>query len=424
MNHSPKSDLKQGLKSGTQPMGGRPSAGSAPPGTGPAGAEQDTVPAAGANRGAVTARTNHERASAEEQRERPGTAGGSLLPASRTGERKLEHVRLCLEEEVAGTGITTGLERYRFKHCALPEIDFEEISLQTRFLGRTLRTPLLISSMTGGSEATGRINARLAAAAGRRGWALGVGSVRAAVERSELADTFRVREAAAGVPVIANLGAVQLAYGFGAEECRRAVEIAEADWLVLHLNGLQEIFQPEGNTRFGNLLKRIETVCRTLEVPVGIKEVGWGIDGETARRLHEAGAAFIDVAGAGGTSWSQVEKFRSTDPVRRAAAEAFADWGIPTADCIAEVRAAVPDGALIGSGGLQSGVDAAKAIALGADLAGFGRGLLGAAVSSEEALDVALAQVELELKTAMFGIGVSDPAALRLTDRLVPKSRL
>lgn len=352
----------------------------------------------------------------------PGGAGEkSLLPSSTTGERKLEHVRLCLNEDVGGSGITTGLEEYRFLHNALPELNFDDISLRTVFLGRELQTPLLISSMTGGSKATGAINGRLAEVAGRRGWALGVGSVRAAVERAELAETFRVRERAPGIPVIANIGAVQLSYGFGVEECLRAVEIAGADWLVLHLNGLQEVFQPEGNTGFSSLLAAIEKVCRALPVPVGIKEVGWGIDGETALRLYNAGAAFIDVAGAGGTSWSQVEKFRSTDPVRRAAAEAFADWGIPTADCIRGVRAAAPHGALIGSGGLKHGVDAAKALALGADLAGFGRSLLGPAVDSEEALDRALAQVELELRIAMFGIGAADLSALRGTPRLLKR---
>ncbi|CAM4283468.1 type 2 isopentenyl-diphosphate Delta-isomerase [Paenibacillus typhae] len=352
----------------------------------------------------------------------PGSSGDkSLLPSSTTGERKLEHVRLCLNEDVGGSGVTTGLEEYRFLHNALPELNFDDISLRTVFLGRELQTPLLISSMTGGSKATGAINSRLAEVAGRRGWALGVGSVRAAVERAELAETFRVRERAPGIPVIANIGAVQLSYGFGVEECRRAVEIAGADWLVLHLNGLQEVFQPEGNTGFGSLLGAIEKVCRALPVPVGIKEVGWGIDGETALRLYNAGAAFIDVAGAGGTSWSQVEKFRSTDPVRRAAAEAFADWGIPTAECIRGVRAAAPHGALIGSGGLKHGVDAAKALALGADLAGFGRSLLGPAVESEEALDRALAQVELELRIAMFGIGAADLSALRGTPRLLKR---
>ncbi|MFE0557818.1 type 2 isopentenyl-diphosphate Delta-isomerase [Paenibacillus sp. NPDC058910] len=344
---------------------------------------------------------------------------GRLMPEVPTGERKIEHVRLCLNEEVGSVGVTTGFERYRFRHSALPEIDFEDIKLDTTFLDFSVRTPFLISSMTGGSKATGEINRRLAEAAQRRGWALGVGSVRAAVEKEELASTFRVRESAPSVPVIANLGAVQLNYGFGLNDCQRAVDIAGADMLVLHLNGLQEVFQPEGNTRFGCLLGRIEDLCRTLSVPVGIKEVGWGIDGETARSLLNIGAAFIDVAGAGGTSWSQVEKFRSPDPVRRAAAEAFAGWGNPTAECIVEVREAAPTCALIGSGGLQSGVDAAKALSLGADLAGYGRGLLGSAVESVEALDQRLAQVELELRTAMFGIGAGNIDALKSTNRLI-----
>ncbi|MCY7559551.1 type 2 isopentenyl-diphosphate Delta-isomerase [Paenibacillus macerans] len=291
-----------------------------------------------------------------------------------TSERKTEHIRLCLEEQVNAEGIRTGFEKYVFRHNALPELNFDEISLKTTFLGAPIRTPLLISSMTGGSKLAGEINMRLAEAAERRGWTMGVGSIRAAVERDELAPTFAVRRFAPSIPVIANLGAVQLNYGYGPEDCRRAVDIAGADMLVLHLNGLQEVFQPEGNTSFGGLLSRIEQVCKALPVPVGVKEVGWGIDGGTAKRLRGAGVAFIDVAGAGGTSWSQVEKFRSGDLVRRAAAEAFADWGIPTAECIREVRAAVPDAALIGSGGLNTGVDAAKALALGADLAGFGIG--------------------------------------------------
>ncbi|RUT41777.1 type 2 isopentenyl-diphosphate Delta-isomerase [Paenibacillus anaericanus] len=335
------------------------------------------------------------------------------------GGRKTEHIRLCLEEEVGAEGISTGFEKYMFRHNALPELNFEDISLKTTFLGAPVRTPFLISSMTGGSELAAMINDRLAEAAERRGWAMGVGSVRAAVERNELSSTFAVRRKAPSIPIIANLGAVQLNYGFSTEDCMRAVDIVGADMLVLHLNSLQEVFQPEGNKAFGGLLSRIEDICRSLPIPVGVKEVGWGIDGVTAKRLRGAGVAFIDVAGAGGTSWSQVEKFRSADPVRRAAAEAFADWGIPTAECIREVRAAVPDAALIGSGGLNNGVDAAKALALGANLAGFGRALLEPAVHSEERLDALLERVEFELRTAMFGIGTGDIPALNSTTRLV-----
>ncbi|MEJ8305339.1 type 2 isopentenyl-diphosphate Delta-isomerase [Saccharibacillus sacchari] len=336
-----------------------------------------------------------------------------------TGDRKSEHVRLCLEEDVSGVGVTTGLERYGFRHNALPELNFDDIDLSTAFVGRSLRAPLLISSMTGGSAGTGRINERLAEAAQLRGWAMGLGSVRAAVEREDLAATFKVRHKAPDIPIIANLGAVQLNYGFGADECRRAVEIAEADALVLHLNSLQEVFQPEGNIDFADLLPKIKRLCSELGVPVGVKEVGWGIDGDTALRLAEAGVAFVDAAGAGGTSWSQVEKFRSSDIMRRTAAEAFANWGNGTAECIAEIRAALPDMPLIGSGGLTSGVDAAKAIALGADLAGVGRALLGPAVDSAESAAAAMRQAEFELRTVMFGIGAGNVRELKSTKRLV-----
>lgn len=336
-----------------------------------------------------------------------------------SGDRKADHIRICLDERVEGRGVTNGLEGYRFKHSALPELDFADVALDTSFMGRRLMTPLLISSMTGGSPATGEINRTLAAAAEARGWAIGLGSARSALEREELAQTFEVRSVAPTALLFANLGAVQLNYGMGVDHCRRAVELAEADMLVLHLNALQEAFQPEGNTNFSGLLRRIEDVCRKLDVPVGVKEVGWGIDGNTARRLANAGVAFIDIAGAGGTSWSQVEKFRNGDPVRRDAAEAFADWGNPTADCIKEVRALYENRPLIASGGLRTGVDAAKCIALGADMAGFGRSLLRDATHSVDALADRLAQTELELRTAMFGIGAGRIAALKTTDRLV-----
>ncbi|WP_160032699.1 type 2 isopentenyl-diphosphate Delta-isomerase [Paenibacillus sp. An7] len=345
--------------------------------------------------------------------------GEHLLPEVPTGERKIEHVRLCLNEDVNAQGITAGFESYRFRHAALPELDFADVQLNTMFLGQELRTPFLISSMTGGSGATGKINERLAAVAEARGWAFGVGSVRAAVEKEELAASFSMRKFAPTIPIIANLGAVQLNYGFGKEACQRAVDIAGASMLVLHLNGLQEIFQPEGNTNFSGLLKKIEKLCGELSVPVGVKEVGWGIDGETAARLYDAGVSFVDVAGAGGTSWVQVEKFRNEDMMKKAAAEAFVDWGISTAECINEVRQMNPGKAVIGSGGLTSGVDAAKAIALGADLVGFGRSLLGAAVESEEALHQRLHQVEFELRTAMFGVGAPRPTDLQGTKRLI-----
>jgi len=334
-------------------------------------------------------------------------------------QRKRQHIDICLHERVEGERMSTGLERYRFRHRALPELDFSEIRTDTVFLNRKINAPFFISSMTGGTGQAMDINRNLAQLAQKRGWAFGVGSLRAAIEHPELLGSFRVRSYAPDIPILANLGAVQLNYGFGYEECMRAVEWIEADALVLHLNSLQEVFQPEGNTNFRGLLNRILALCRRMPIPVGIKEVGWGIDSDLAVQLAEAGVSFLDVAGAGGTSWILVEKHRSSDPIKRAAADAFADWGIPTADCVREVRARLPETLLIASGGLANGVEAAKAIALGADLAGFGRSLLSSAVTSLERLDELAERLEFELRTAMFGIGAASIRELRSTPRLM-----
>jgi len=335
-------------------------------------------------------------------------------------KRKSDHIHIALNREVTGRGITTGLERYRFRHEALPEIDFSRVSFSTSFLGRPLKAPFLISSMTGGTEQARRINEALAEAAQDRGWAMGLGSVRMAIEHPETAVTFQVRHVAPDIPLLANLGAVQLNYGYGADHCLRAVELTGADGLVFHLNAMQEVFQPEGNTRFGNLLRKIEEVCRALEVPVGVKEVGFGIHGRLARQLFDVGVQFVDVAGAGGTSWIQVEKYRTKDPLRATAAEAFSDWGLPTADCVRDVRHHVPEACLIASGGLKTGVDAAKSIALGADLAGFGRSLLPAAATYDpESIIQQMKRIELECKIAMFGAGIATVDELKGTDRLL-----
>lgn len=336
------------------------------------------------------------------------------LPTSTSG-RKAKHIEICLQEDVQGKRITNGLEAYRFRHAALPEIDFESISTETALLGKRLKAPFLVSSMTGGTERAESVNRRLAIAAQEHGWAMGLGSLRAAVEHTELAGSFQVRRYAPDILLIANLGAVQLNYGFGVEQCRRAVEMVEADALVLHLNSLQEIFQPEGNTNFSGLLRKIEELCKGLNVPVGLKEVGWGIDGDTAARLVNAGAAFIDVAGAGGTSWSEVEKHRIQDESMRQAAETFAEWGTPTAECVLDVRAKLPqaDCALIASGGIHNGLEAAKAIALGADVAGFGRSLLQSAVDSYDSVDKLFRKLNFELRAAMFGTGSRTVAELK-----------
>jgi isopentenyl-diphosphate delta-isomerase len=338
-------------------------------------------------------------------------------------QRKRDHIRICLEEDVQGEGITSGFGGYRFLHQALPEIDLDAVDCSLELWGRRLGAPLLISSMTGGTGPAEAINRHLAEAAETLGLAIGVGSQRAAILDAALASSYQIRRIAPHALIFANVGAVQLNYGFGLDECRRAVEMVEADALILHLNALQEAVQPEGDTRFGGLAARIAAICAAFArdgVPVIAKEVGWGIAPETARRLWDAGVAAIDVAGAGGTSWSQVEAHRAPDAALRRVAEAFRGWGIPTTESLRMVReAGVPEGRhVFASGGLRSGVDLAKAVALGATLGGIARPFLeAAAVSGEEAM-AAGRQLIAELRISMFCIGASDLPALRATPHL------
>ena len=332
-----------------------------------------------------------------------------------TASRKSDHVRIVLDEDVTAKGISTGFAAYRLPHDALPELDLSEIDMTTTFLGKSLRAPLLVSSMTGGAADVAQINMALAEAVEALGLGMGVGSQRSAICDERLAYTYQVRRIAPHIPLLANLGAVQLNNGYGVDECRRAVEMIEADALILHLNSLQEAVQPEGNTNFKGLLKRVEQVCTHVGVPVIAKEVGNGIGARAARRLVDAGVWAIDVAGAGGTSWSEVERFRHTTEAGARVAGAFAGWGIPTTQAIQEVRAALPDVTLIGSGGIRSGVDIAKAIALGADLTGTARPALGPAIEERGAAAVVAGlQAYLdELRVAMFCSGCGDLAALR-----------
>jgi isopentenyl-diphosphate delta-isomerase len=329
--------------------------------------------------------------------------------------RKTDHIRINLEEDVR-SGLTTGLERYRFNHRALPELDLEAVDLGQMLFGKRLAAPLLISSMTGGTEQAGQINRTLAAAAEQAGVAMGLGSQRAALENPELADTFRVRDVAPTALLFANLGAIQLNYSYGVDECRRAVEMIEADALILHFNALQEAVQPEGETRFAGLASRVEAVCRSLSVPVIAKEVGWGFSQPDIALLAGAGVAAIDVAGAGGTSWSQVEMHRATNPSQKRLAAAFIDWGIPTAEAILNVRTVAPEMTIFASGGLRSGVDIAKCIALGAILGGMAAPFLKAAVLSLDETVQTIAEIAHEIQVCMFAAGAGDLQALRQTE--------
>ncbi len=330
-------------------------------------------------------------------------------------QRKSDHIRINLQEDIDFKHVSTGFERYRFTHCAMPDFDLESVDTSVTLLGRRLTAPLLISSMTGGTPEASAINQRLAEAAQTAGIGMGLGSQRAAIEDPTLADTYRVRRVAPDILLLANLGAVQLNYGYGPDECRRAVEMIAADALILHLNPLQEALQPEGNTRFAGLLAKIGAICQALDVPVIIKEVGWGISERVARQLANVGVAAIEIAGSGGSSWSQVEMHRTTDELQRQVAAAFADWGIPTAESLLMALRGAPELLAIASGGIRDGIQIAKAIALGATACGAAGPFLHAASKSVAAVTDLITVLVTQLRAAMFAAGAADIPALRRT---------
>jgi isopentenyl-diphosphate delta-isomerase len=325
-----------------------------------------------------------------------------------TERRKEEHIDINLEQNVQFPRVTTGLERYAFMHQALPEINLDEVDSSLNLFGKTLQTPIFISSMTGGTEKAQMINRHLAMAAQERGMAMGLGSQRAAIEDESLAITYDIRAIAPDILLFANVGAVQLNYGYGVDQCRRAVDMVEADALILHLNALQEAVQPEGDFNFAGLLDKMESVVDNVGVPVIAKEVGWGISPKVAKQLADIGVAAIDVAGAGGTSWSEVEYHRAPTAFHARVARSFADWGIPTADSIQYVKEAAPETLIFASGGLRDGIDVAKCIALGATIGGMAGPFLKAAVESVEAVLEFEREATTQLRIAMFCAGVAD----------------
>jgi isopentenyl-diphosphate delta-isomerase len=332
-----------------------------------------------------------------------------------TSSRKADHIRINLEEHVV-SGLTTGFENYRFVHQALPELNLEDVTLEQELFQKKLQAPLLISSMTGGTPEAAWINRTLAKAAQDAGIAMGLGSQRAAIENPDLVPTFQVRDVAPDILLFANLGAIQLNYGYGIDHCRRAVDMIEADALILHLNALQEALQPEGDTRFAGLLDQIEEICRLLPVPVIAKEVGWGFSEKTAHQLAGVGIVAIDVAGAGGTSWSQVEMHRAQSESQARIAASFVDWGIPTADSILNIKRSTPDISIIASGGIRTGLDIAKSIALGADIGGLASPLLKAASRSLEDTSQTIYEIKREIQVAMFAAGIANIQELKRTE--------
>jgi isopentenyl-diphosphate delta-isomerase len=312
-----------------------------------------------------------------------------------------------LQEDVSFRTTTTGLERLRFVHNALPEINFEEVDTSVRFLGYRLSLPLLVSGMTGGYREALRINRRLAEACAEVGIGMGVGSQRQALEDTTFHRTFSVvREVAPDVPIIGNIGAAEVAALKSAAPVARLAELVRADAFAVHLNPLQELLQPEGSPVFRGVLRGIGLLVRELSIPVVVKEIGAGISRDVARRLLDAGVRIIDVAGAGGTSWAGVEILR-TDARRRK--ETFWDWGIPTATAVKEVaalRSRQPDLTVIASGGISSGMDIAKSVALGADLAASARPILQAlARGGVRGVRTLLNDWRQELRGAMFLTG-------------------
>lgn len=334
-------------------------------------------------------------------------------PTNPIRDRKDQHLDVVL----SGGGRharDAGFDAIRFVHEALPDIDHGKIDLGVDFLGRRLKAPLLISSMTGGPSRAEAINTHLAEAAQYLGIALAVGSQRGALEACGAVGLNQtLRDRAPETPILANIGAAQLTRGFGMDEARRAIDMIGADALIVHLNPLQEACQPEGDRDWWGVGAALEALIRKLKMPVVVKETGAGMSAATARRLVEMGAAAIDVAGAGGANWGLIEGERATEVADKAHALAFADWGIPTTRAIAEARAACPKAVIIGSGGVRNGVDAARAIRLGADVVGQAAGVLAAATVSTEAVIEHFQVVIRQLRTTCFCTGSASLADLK-----------
>jgi len=327
--------------------------------------------------------------------------------------RKDQHIQLCLENDVSSQ-LLNGFENYHLIYNALPEIDFDQIDMTTTFLGKKLSYPFLISAMTGGTPYAKKINTQLATAAQKMNVALCVGSQRTMLKDPATAETFFVRDVAPDILLFANFGAIQLNYGYTAKDCQKLIDAIGADALVLHLNPLHEAVQPEGDRNFKNLSHKIKEVAQNLSVPVIVKEVGCGISGEVAKRLLSCGVKVVDVAGGGGTSFPVVEGYRANlkDP------KLFGQLGIPTADCIVDVREVCGEKvSIIASGGITSGIEAAKAFALGADLVGFAKPLLCAATKSAQDVEVVLRQFAYELQVTLFSAGTKRLSELSRLER-------
>ena len=322
-----------------------------------------------------------------------------------TEKRKKDHVKVCLTEDVEFFK-SNGFGNYQFRHNALPEIDWDDIDISSQFLGRKFRAPLFIEAMTGGTRGAEKINGNLARAAQELGIGMGVGSQRAMIEKPQLSGTFKVKDAAPGIFLLGNIGASHL-LAYSPARIRKALDEIKADALAIHLNPAQEIAQNGGHKKWKGILAKIKETCSEIGMPVIVKEVGCGISGEVARKLERAGVDAIDVAGAGGTSWVKVDSIIAGKPL-----DTFFEWGIPTAESLEQCLAAVKV-PVIASGGIRNGIEAAKALSLGASLAGIALPLLKPATESHDAVRQALEKVVMELKTVMLLTSSKNLSGLR-----------
>jgi isopentenyl-diphosphate delta-isomerase len=341
--------------------------------------------------------------------------------AEETRKRKADHIRISLDRNVQARKVTTGFEDVHFIHNALPEIDKRKVDLSATVFGHRFSAPLIVGAITGGTAEATKINMTIAEAVEELGLGMGVGSQRAAIEDKKLEKTFAVvRRQAPSAFIIANIGGIQLTNGYGLKEVRKAVEMVEADAIAIHLNPLQEAVQPEGQTNFKGILQKIREIAKDLDKPVIAKETGAGVAAEEAKQLETAGVKGIDVSGAGGTSWAAVEYYRARNartPQHRLG-DVFWDWGIPTAASIVEVTRTVKI-PVIGSGGVRGGVDVAKAVALGANLASLSQPILHAAVRGvKETMDT-LSILTEELRAVMFLVGAGSVLDLQKTPLVV-----
>lgn len=338
------------------------------------------------------------------------------MPESRLTEtaelfesRKQDHIRIALDPRTQATGLS-GLERVRLTHEALPDLDFSEINLSKNIFDLELKTPMFVSSMTAGNSSAGLINSRLAKAAQNRGWAMGVGSQRKelSLSKDSVPEWKEIRKAAPSAVLLGNLGIAQI-ISSNTDQVQRLVDNLEAKALFIHLNPLQEVLQKEGTPNFKGGLQAIEKVVRALSVPVIVKEVGCGMSQSTVERLNSAGVFAVDVSGLGGTHWGRIEGLRADKgDMYYEASQTFKDWGLSTVESLLLAKESPVKCQIWASGGVRSGLDAAKLLALNAEMVGVAQPLLEAAMESEKALDGVMAKFEFELKTALFCTGLKN----------------